>query len=82
MAPKKSGQSLETAERQTAAVEERRRTHVEYLAANDKVRDLLSDFLATLLLHKPEDAFVFAKTFFAPYQQSMSTSPPNDQSLC
>jgi guanylate kinase len=37
----------------------------DYLTVNPEIKKLLNDYLANLLLHKPDDVFKFTKDYFA-----------------
>ncbi len=45
--------------------EEIKKEHVDYLGQHPEIRQLLNDFLSTLLLEKPEDVFRFAQDYFS-----------------
>ena len=64
--------SMEAAPRlnakQLAEYEERRidleGQHTEYLQSHPELRDLLNDFMTSVLLHQPKDIFLFARDYF------------------
>jgi hypothetical protein len=67
MPPAKSGKQMAQEDAQEAKLEEEQLNHEQFLEANLKVKEFLTDFTATLLLHKPDDIYIFAKNFFTPY---------------
>lgn len=38
--------------------------HTTYIESHPEIRQILNDFMSTLLLHKPEDVFKFTKDYF------------------
>jgi Regulatory subunit of type II PKA R-subunit. len=45
--------------------DEIKKEHIDYLSQHPEIRQLLNDFLSTLLLEKPEDVYKFAQEYFA-----------------
>lgn len=45
--------------------EEIKSEHVQYIRNHPEIRDILNDFLSSLLLEKPEDVCVFARKYFS-----------------
>lgn len=41
--------------------------HKQYMLAHPELRAILADFLQSLLIHKPDDVYQFARETFAPY---------------
>lgn len=39
--------------------------HTTYISSHPEIRQLLNDFMSTLLLHKPEDVFKFTKDYYS-----------------
>jgi guanylate kinase len=39
--------------------------HLDYIKSHPEIRDILNDFISTLLLEKPDDIFSYAKNHFA-----------------
>lgn len=62
------GKQLEQEDKKEMLIETTRVSHEEYLEKNAKVKELLTDFAATVLLHKPDDIWQFAREFFEPYR--------------
>lgn len=58
--------------------EQLEREHKEYMSAHPELRAILADFLQSLLIHKPDDVYQFARDTFAPFattnKQHNSTS--------
>lgn len=69
----KGGKQLEQEDKTQAVIETARISHEQYLDNNTQVKDLLSDFAATALLHKPDDIWLFAREFFEPYRATLQT---------
>ena len=42
-----------------------KKEHVEYLAKHSDIRELLNDFLSSLLLEKPDDVYKYAQEYFS-----------------
>lgn len=42
-------------------------SHLNYIQNHPEIREVLNDFLSSILLHKPDDAFVYAKEYFHPF---------------
>lgn len=42
-------------------------SHKHYIQGHPEIREVLNDFLSAVLLHKPNDVFVFAKEYFHPF---------------
>ncbi len=45
--------------------DEIKKEHVDYLGQHPEIRQLLNDFLSTVLLEKPEDVYKFAQDYFS-----------------
>jgi hypothetical protein len=72
---KKGGKQLEQEDKKELLIETTKISHAEYLHKNDKVKELLTDFAATLLLQKPESVWDFVKEFFEPYNKGGAPAP-------
>jgi guanylate kinase len=46
-----------------------RKDYAKYFQAHPEIRQVLNDFLSTLLLHKPDNTYNFAKDYFKFYNQ-------------
>jgi guanylate kinase len=42
-------------------------SHKQYIQGHPEIREVLNDFMSAVLLHKPNDVFVFAKEYFHPF---------------
>ena len=42
-------------------------SHKTYIQGHPEIREVLNDFMSAVLLHKPNDVFVFAKEYFHPF---------------
>ena len=42
-------------------------SHQEYIARHPEIREVLNDYLSSVLLYKPDDVFVYAKEYFHPF---------------
>jgi len=45
--------------------EEIKSEHVQYVKSHPEIRDILNDFLSSLLLEKPEDIYHYARKYFS-----------------
>ena len=45
--------------------EEIKSEHVQYIKSHPEIRDILNDFLSSLLLEKPEDIYIYARKYFS-----------------
>jgi guanylate kinase len=45
-------------------------SHSEYIAKHPEIREVLNDFLSSVLLSKPNDVFVYAKEYFHPFNRT------------
>ncbi len=45
--------------------EEIKSEHVQYIQSHPEIRDILNDFLSSLLLEKPEDICLYARKYFS-----------------
>ena len=46
-----------------------RKEHNDFLGKNPDVRQVVADFWAAVLLHKPEDIYAFADKYFEPFKE-------------
>merc|ERR1711976_362207 len=46
-----------------------RKDYAKYFKKHPEIRQVLNDFLSSLLLHKPENTYTFAKDYFKFYDQ-------------
>ena len=51
-------------------------SHVQYIAEHPEIRQVLNDFLSSVLLSKPDDVFVFAKEYFHPFNPTPLKNKP------
>lgn len=42
-------------------------SHTQYQMQHPEIREVLNDFISSVLLHKPNDVFVYAKEYFHPF---------------
>mmetsp|Transcript_66076 Transcript_66076/g.123248 ORF Transcript_66076/g.123248 Transcript_66076/m.123248 type:complete len:94 (+) Transcript_66076:89-370(+) len=61
---------LEQRERLELRGEELRKEHMQYLDQHPELRQVLNDFMSSVLLHRPEHVFDFAKEYFSAFKQS------------
>ena len=45
--------------------EEIKSEHVQYMKSHPEIRDILNDFLSSLLLEKPDDIYIYARKYFS-----------------
>lgn len=45
--------------------EEIKSEHVQYIKSHPEIRDILNDFLSSLLLEKPDDIYYYARKYFS-----------------
>ena len=50
--------------------------HDEYIADHLEIREVLNDFLSSVLLSKPDDVFVYAKEYFHPFNPTPQKNKP------
>ena len=50
-------------------------TYQHYMTENPELRAILADFMQAVLIQKPDDVYVFAKDFFAPFAQNSVPTP-------
>lgn len=50
--------------------------HDEYIADHPEIREVLNDFLSSVLLSKPNDVFVYAKEYFHPFNPTPLKNKP------
>ena len=58
--------------RKTALIE----SHEEYIMGHPEIREVLNDFLSSVLLAKPDDVFVYAKEYFHPFNPTPLRGKP------
>ena len=51
----------------TTTQEQLENDHKEYMLAHPELRAILADFLQSLLIHKPDDVYQFARDTFTPF---------------
>jgi guanylate kinase len=51
-------------------------SHEEYILSHPEIREVLNDFLSSVLLHKPDDVFVYAKEYFHPFNPTPLRGKP------
>lgn len=51
-------------------------SHEEYVIGHPEIREVLNDFLSSVLLHKPDDVFVYAKEYFRPFNPTPLRGKP------
>jgi len=50
--------------------------HEDYILSHPEIREVLNDFLSSVLLHKPDDVFVYAKEYFHPFNPTPLRGKP------
>lgn len=50
-------------------------SYQQYMTENPELRAVLADFMQAVLIQKPDDVYVFAKDFFAPFAQNSVPAP-------
>lgn len=50
--------------------------HDEYISEHLEIREVLNDFLSSVLLSKPDDVFVYAKEYFHPFNPTPQKNKP------
>mmetsp|Transcript_31753 Transcript_31753/g.36099 ORF Transcript_31753/g.36099 Transcript_31753/m.36099 type:complete len:302 (-) Transcript_31753:414-1319(-) len=50
--------------------------HGKYLDAHPELNEVLNDFTSSVLLHKPDDIFAYARKYFAPFHQNPVLNKP------
>mmetsp|Transcript_97750 Transcript_97750/g.273580 ORF Transcript_97750/g.273580 Transcript_97750/m.273580 type:complete len:112 (-) Transcript_97750:190-525(-) len=50
--------------------EELRQEHTKYLQQHPELRQVLNDFMSSVLLHQPEHAFDFAREYFSAFAEA------------
>merc|ERR1711865_283299 len=51
-------------------------SHEEYVTSHPEIREVLNDFLSSVLLHKPDDVYVYAKEYFHPFNPTPLRGKP------
>jgi len=49
--------------------EELRQEHTKFLQEHPELRQLLNDFMSSVLLHRPDEVFDFATNYFSAFKQ-------------
>lgn len=57
--------------------EELENDHKQYMLAHPELRAILADFLQSLLIHKPDNVYQFARDTFAPFAPTNRTTEQN-----
>lgn len=55
--------------------EEIKLEHVQYIKSHPEIRDILNDFLSSLLLEKPQDIYVYARKYFSFFNVEKKITP-------
>ena len=53
----------------TLRTTELEKSHAEYMAFHTEYREVMHEFTQALLIHKPEDALAFMKTYFSDHRE-------------
>lgn len=56
--------------------EDLREEHNKYLEKHPELRQLLNDFMSSVLLHRPDEVFGFAKEYFMAFKQPEEAGAP------
>jgi len=51
-------------------------SHDEYIISHPEIREVLNDFLSSVLLKKPDDVYVYAKEYFHPFNPTPMRGKP------
>ena len=51
-------------------------SHGDYIASHPEIREVLNDFISSVLLHKPDNVFVYAKEYFHPFNPQPKQMKP------
>lgn len=51
-------------------------SHDEYILSHPEIREVLNDFLSSVLLKKPDDVYVYAKEYFHPFNPTPMRGKP------
>ena len=51
-------------------------SHGDYISGHPEIREVLNDFLSSVLLRKPDNVFVFAKEYFHPFNPAPQQKKP------
>ena len=51
-------------------------SHEKYIHKHPEIREVLNDFLSSVLLHKPDDVYVYAKEYFHPFNPTPLRGKP------
>ena len=51
-------------------------SHEKYILKHPEIREVLNDFLSSVLLHKPDDVYVYAKEYFHPFNPTPLRGKP------
>lgn len=51
-------------------------THEEYIMSHPEIREVVNDFLSSVLLKKPDDVYVYAKEYFHPFNPTPLRGKP------
>mmetsp|Transcript_44915 Transcript_44915/g.100997 ORF Transcript_44915/g.100997 Transcript_44915/m.100997 type:complete len:89 (-) Transcript_44915:142-408(-) len=58
--------------------EELRQEHTKYLEQHPELRQVLNDFMSSVLLHRPDQVFEFARQYFSAFKQSEDGAPAEE----
>merc|ERR1719217_668905 len=61
---------LEQQEKLELREEELRREHAGYLEQHPELRQVMNDFMSSVLLHRPDHVFDFAREYFSAFKQA------------
>ena len=50
-------------------------SYQQYMTENPELKAVLADFMQAVLIQKPDDVYVFAKDFFAPFAKNSIPAP-------
>merc|ERR1719352_1236245 len=53
-----------------------RQEHTKYLEEHPELRQVLNDFMSSVLLHRPDQVFDFAREYFSAFKQAKEDSAP------
>mmetsp|Transcript_21029 Transcript_21029/g.46791 ORF Transcript_21029/g.46791 Transcript_21029/m.46791 type:complete len:95 (-) Transcript_21029:124-408(-) len=60
---------LEQQEKLEKREEALKREHADYLEKHPELRQVLNDFMSSVLLHRPDQVFEFAREYFSAFKQ-------------
>merc|ERR1719152_676928 len=69
---------LEQQEKLELREEQLKREHAAYLSQHPELRQVLNDFMSSVLLHRPDHVFDFAREYFSAFKQAPDEPKPSE----